>query len=315
MRAFRYHAFGDAAAPRIDDIPAPEPAAGEVLVHVRCASLNPIDWKIAAGKFRLLVRGGLPRTMGSDFAGEIAGVGKGVAGWDIGDRVMGFIDPFRRAAGTFAEFVAVPAGFVMRRPPSLDDVAGAALPCVGITAVALCNLAAVGRGSSVLVNGASGGVGHVAVQVAKARGALVAATASAGRRAFVTALGADAFIDYRAEPVEQWPMAFDAVLDCVPNLPRRSHGRLLKRGGHYASTLPNGWTYTLDPLRNRIGPLRRHAVMLRPDERALGELLGHVAAGKLSCAIAGEFPLEATQQAIEQSRSGRVAGKLVIRVA
>lgn len=315
MRAFRYHAFGDATAPRVDDIAVPEPAAGEVLVRVRCASLNPVDWKIAAGKFRLLVKGGLPRTMGSDFAGEVAGVGAGVTGWASGDPVMGFIDPFQRAAGTFAEFVAVPAAFVMRRPQSLDEVAGAALPCVGITSIALCNLSKVGRGSSVLVNGASGGVGHVAVQVAKARGALVAATASAGRREFVTALGADAFIDYRAEPVDRWPMAFDAVLDCVPNLPRRSHRRLLKRGGHYASTLPNGWTYTLDPLLNRIGPLRRHAVMLQPDEHALGELLGYVAAGKVSCAIAGEFQLATIPQAIEQSRSGRVVGKLVIRVA
>lgn len=315
MRAFRYHAFGDAAAPRVEDIPVPDPGTGEVLVRVRCASLNPVDWKIAAGKFRLLIKGGLPRTMGSDFAGEIAGIGPGVAGWSIGDRVMGFIDPFKCPAGTFAEYVAVPAGFLMRRPESLDDVVGAALPCVGITAIALCDQARVGRGSSVLVNGASGGVGHLAVQVAKARGALVAATASAGRREFVTALGADAFIDYRAEPVVRWPMAFDAVLDCVPNLPRRSHHRLLKRGGHYASTLPNGWTYTLDPLLNRVGPVRRHAVMLRPDERALEELLGYVAAGRLRCEIGGEFRLEAVPQAIELSRSGRVAGKLVVRVA
>lgn len=314
MRAFRYHTVG-AAQPLIEDVPIPEPAAGEVLVRVSCASLNPVDWKIAAGKFRFLVKGGLPRTMGSDFAGEIAAVGSGVEGWSPGDRVMGFVDPFARTAGTFAEYVPVPAGFVMRRPTAVDDVLGAALPCVGITAVALCNLAQVGPGSSVLVNGASGGVGHLAVQVAKARGALVAATASAGRREFVTALGADEFIDYRERPVSDWPMAFDAVLDCVPNLPRRFHRRLLRRGGHYASTLPNGWTYTLDPLLNRMGRLRRHAVMLQPDERAAAELLGYVAAGRLRCEIAGVFPLEDASRAIEQSRTGRVAGKLVIRVA
>ena len=315
MRSFCYHAVGQSSSPGVEDVPVPEPAAGEVLVRVGCASLNPVDWKIASGKFRFLVKGGLPRTMGSDFSGEIAAIGPGVEGWSVGERVMGFVDPFARAAGTFAEYVPVPTGFVMRRPATVDDVLGAALPCVGLTAVALCDLAQVGRGSSVLVNGASGGVGHLAVQVAKARGALVAATASAGRREFVTALGADEFIDYRTRAVSDWPMAFDAVLDCVPSLPRRCHRRLLKRGGHYASTLPNGWTYTVDPLLNRWGRLRRHAVMLQPNEGGMSELLGYLAAGKLRCEIAGVLPLAEAGRAIEQSKTGRVAGKLVIRVA
>ena len=126
---------------------------------------------------------------------------------------------------------------------------------------------------------------------------------------------ADEFIDYRVRPVSDWPMAFDAVLDCVPNLPRACHRRLLKRGGHYASTLPNGWTYTLDPVLNRMGRLQRHAVMLQPDERAFAELLAGVSAGKLRCEIAGEFPLEDATRAIELSRTGHVAGKIVIRVA
>ncbi len=166
-----------------------------------------------------------------------------------------------------------------------------------------------------LVNGASGGVGHLAVQVAKSRGALVAATASAARREFVTALGADTFIDYRAEPLERWPMAFDAVLDCVPNLPRRSHRRLLRRGGHYASTLPTAWTYTVDPLLNHTGRVVRHAVMLRPSAAAMAELFEMHAAGRLRCEVAGEFGLEDAARAIELSRAGHVAGKLIIRVA
>ena len=148
----------------------------------------------------------------------------------------------------------MPVEFVTRRPPSIDDALGAALPCVGVTAVTLCDLARVGRGSSVLVNGASGGVGHLAVQVAKSRGALVAATASAARREFVTALGADTFIDYRAEPLERWPMAFDAVLDCVPNLPRAQPS--VACSGAAATTRARcrtAWTYTLDPLLNRAG--------------------------------------------------------------
>jgi len=315
MRACRYHAFADPPVVRVDEVPVPEPGPGEVLVRVHSASLNPVDWKIATGKFRLLVKGGLPRTMGSDFTGEIAATGPGVSGWHAGEPVLGFVDPFQRPAGTFAEFVPVPVEFLARRPAGLDEAVAAALPAVGVTAVALCDLAGVGPGSSVLVNGAAGGVGHLALQVAKARGALVAATASAPRREWLTALGADEFIDYTAVPVARWPMAFDAVLDCVPNLPRRLHHRLLRRRGRYASTLPNAWTYTLDPLLNRMGPVVRRAVMLQPDAAAMQELLGYLADGRLRCEIAGSFALERVADAIEQSRGGHVTGKLVVRVA
>jgi NADPH:quinone reductase-like Zn-dependent oxidoreductase len=314
MRACRYHAARPTTRPSVEDVPVPPLAPGELLVRVGCASLNPVDWKIATGSFRLLVKGGLPRTLGSDFAGRVAAVGPGVPGWSVDDPVMGFVDPFARVHGTFAEFVPVPADFVYRRPPSIDDRLGAALPCVGVTAVVLCDFARVGRGSNVLVNGASGGVGHLAVQVARARGARVTAVASAGRREFVTALGADAFVDYTTTAPADWPGGFDAVLDCVPNLPRRMHSRLLVPGGHYASTLPNAATYTIDPILNRLGRFTRHALMLQPNEPAMRELVGYVEEGRLRCEIAGEFPLEDAMQAIEASRTGHVAGKLVIRV-
>jgi len=315
MRAFRYHQRGPSVSPVLEDVPVPPVHPGELLVRVRCASLNPVDWKISDGNFRLLVKGGTPRTMGSDFSGEVAAIGPGTAGWREGEPVMGFIDPFARVHGTFAEFVPVPAGFVARRPEGVDERVGAALPCVGVTAVALCNLARVGDGMSVLVNGASGGVGHVAVQVARARGAVVTAVASAARRDFVARLGANDFLDYQTLSPEKWPGGFDAVLDCVPNLPRSRHRRLLKRGGSYASTLPDAFTYTVDPLLNRLGAIRHQAVMLRPDADAMDELAGLVRSGRLRCEIAGEYPLVDTGRAIAQSRAGHVAGKLVIRIA
>lgn len=314
MLAYRYRDRGPAATAALEDVPVPEPGSGELLVRVRCASLNPVDWKIASGNFRLLVRGGTPRTMGSDYAGEVAAAGPGVSGWSEGEPVMGFIDPFARVHGTFAEFVPVPVAFVARRPAHIDDRTGAALPCVGVTAVALCNLAQVTRGTRVLVNGAAGGVGHIALQVAKARGASVTAVASAARHEWLASLGADDCLDYRAQPPERWPGGFDAVLDCVPNLPHGLHPQFLRHGGHYASTLPSAFTFTLDPVLNRAGRLRRHAVMLRPDAAAMDELTGLVRSGRLRCEIAGEFALAETGRAIEASRSGHVAGKLLIRI-
>ena len=313
MRAYRYHSFG--SPPQLDDVPVGEPGAGEVLVRVRYAGLNPVDWKLASGKYRYLVRGGRPRTMGGDFAGEVAAVGAGVMGLGTGDRVHGFVDPFRRPQGTFADFVPVPANFVFPLPPEIDFRDGAALPCAGVTAVALCSLGKVARGSRVLVNGASGGVGHMAVQVAKARGAWVTATASAARRDFVMSLGADAFVDYAQTPADRWPAGFDTVIDCVPNLPRNAHGRLVARDGRYVSTLPDAGTYLVDPLLNRVGRVQRYAVMLAPSAEAYEELHGYVRSGQLRCEIEAEYPLEQAAAAIERSCSGRVRGKLVIRVA
>jgi NADPH:quinone reductase-like Zn-dependent oxidoreductase len=313
MRACRYHSFG--TPPQLDDVPVPEPGAGEILVRVRYAGLNPVDWKLAAGKFRFLVKGGTPRTMGGDFAGEVAAIGAGVTGLRTGDRVHGFLDPFQRPQGTFADFVPVPANFVFPLPAEIDFRDGAAVPCAGVTAVVLCDLGKVARGSRVLVNGASGGVGHLAVQVAKARGAKVTATASAARRDFVMSLGADAVVDYAQTPADRWPAGFDTVIDCVPNLPRHSHGRLVARDGRYVSTLPGAATYLLDPLLNRIGRLKRYAVMLAPSAVAYQELQGYVRSGRLRCEIEAEFPLAQAAAAIERSRSGRVRGKLVIRVA
>jgi len=315
MQALRYHSFGSPGDLTLEDVQPPDPAAGELVVGVRYASVNPVDWKIAAGKFRLLVKHGLPRTMGSDFAGVVTNVGSGMDGFGPGDRVWGFVDPFACARGTFADFCAVPVKSVFALPAEIEFRDAAALACVGATAVTLCDLAQVSSGSRVLVNGASGGVGHVAVQVAKARGARVTATASGPRREFVMSLGADDFIDYARTPVATWAGGFDAVLDCVPSLPRRTHRALLRRGGHYATTLPDAATFLLDPISNRFGPIRRHGVMLAPSVAAMEELVGYVRKGLLRCHVEAEYPLARATEAIERSRSGRVQGKLVIRVA
>lgn len=314
MRALRYQAFADPVDLRVEDVPEPVPAAGEVLVRIHAASVNPVDWKIATGGFRLLVRGGLPRTMGSDFAGEVIASSAGSTRLAPGDRVFGFVDPFTRTGGTFAEFAAIPSEFAHRLPDAVPFRDAAALACVGATAVTLCNLGRVTTGSRVLVNGAAGGVGHMAVQVARARGATVTATSSATRHDFLRALGADACIDYRSVPMDRWPQGFDAVLDCVPNLPRAVQRKLLRRGGSYVTTVPGPVTLLLDPLLNLLGGVQRRGVMLQPDAAVMKELLGYVAQGQLRCSIEQEFPLSEARSAIERSRTGRVQGKILLRV-
>ena len=314
MLAARYHSFREPLALRLEEVQIPVPARGEVLVRVRAASVNPVDWKVATGSFRPLVRGGLPRTMGSDFAGEVAALGDGAGGFAIGERVFGFVDPFRRTDGTFAEYCPVPASYVHRLPDSLTFVDAAALACAGATAVTLCTLGRVAVGSRVLVNGAAGGVGHATVQVAVARGAEVTAVASAARHDFVRALGASTCIDYRLQPVGSWPGGYDAVLDCVPNIPRQEQRRLLEGKGSYVTTVPGGMTLLLDPLLNRLGGIQRHGVMLQPQAAVMRELVDHIAQGRLRGEIEHEFDLAGAAQAVERSRTGQVRGKLVLRL-
>lgn len=315
MRTLRYHRYGPPEVLESEEVPVPAAAPGEVLVRVHYASVNPVDWKNVAGKFRFLTRGGLPRTPGGDFSGEVAGIGAGVTNLTVGERVLGLVDPFKRPMGTFADYVSVPASFVFALPSSIDYRTAAALPCAGLSAVAMCDYGRVGNGSKVLVNGASGGVGHLAVQVAKARGARVTATASSRNHALLRELGADECLDYTKSPARQWLGGFDAVLDCVPNLARSLHARLLVRGGHYASTLPGPATYLLDPVTNRLGRIHRSALMVRPDGPAMKELLDYVVQGRVRCVIEHEFSFDEARAALEVSSLGRTRGKIVVRIA
>lgn len=314
MRALRYHRRGSLEGLRLEDTQEPAPAPGEVLVRVRWASVNPVDWKLVLGKFRFLVKGGLPRGTGSDFAGEVAALGPGVAGLVVGQRVYGCVDPFRSTFGTMADFVPAPAGSVFALPQQLPLREAAALACAGLSAAQVCDQGQVVAGSRVLVNGASGGVGHVALQLARARGAHVTAVASGGRRDFIESLGTDAFIDYRSTAPDSWPGGFDAVLDCVPSIPRSRHAELLRPGGRYVTTLPGAATYLLDPITSRLGPIHRSGLMLVPTAAAAEELNSAYLAGRLRVAIEAEYPLAQARAAFEHSMTGHVQGKLVVRV-
>ena len=138
------------------------------------------------------------------------------------------------------------------------------------------------------------------------------AVASEQRRPLVSALGAADFIDYQAEAVERWPVGYDAVLDCVPNISRAVQRRLLARRGHYVTTVSHAATFLIDPFTNRFGGVQRHGVMLKPDAGVMNEVLGYVAQVRLRCTIEREFPLRRARDAIERSRSGRVQGKIVL---
>jgi D-arabinose 1-dehydrogenase-like Zn-dependent alcohol dehydrogenase len=208
MRAIRQHTLGGPEVLVVEEVPKPEPGPTEVLVRVAAAGVNPVDWKVRAGGGFL---GDPPFTVGWDVAGTVEAVGFGVTWLAPGDRVFG-MPRFPREAACYAEYVVSPSRHLARTPDGLSDVEASAVPLAGLTAwQSLVDTAGVGEGSRVLVLGAAGGVGHLAVQIARARGAWVAGTSSAAKHGFLRELGVDELLD-RDEPISVRDV--DVVLDC-----------------------------------------------------------------------------------------------------
>ena len=310
MLALRYHSIGDLAGLGLEDIPVPVPAAGEVLVRIHAASLNPVDWKIATGSFRLARAWrrtpddgfGFRRRSDCDrFRRHDARTGRSSV------RLHRSLHSHRR------DVCRVRHGSGRVRTPPAGGTGyrdAAALACVGATAVTLCNLGHVGAGSKVLVNGATGGVGHVAVQVASARGAIVTATASAARHDFRPLA--------RCACVHRLPDRADATV--AGWLRRRARlraehstvraaspagaGRPLRHDGARCGDIHASIRSPID-----FGGVQRHGVMLKPDAVVMSELLGYVAQGRLHCAIEREFPTAASARGDRTLTLGSGAGK------
>jgi NADPH:quinone reductase-like Zn-dependent oxidoreductase len=213
MRAIILRAFGGPEVLEVTELERPEPAEGEVLVRVEAVGLNPVEAFARSGALPLF--GPPPMVLGWDLAGVVEAAGPGVDRFTAGDRVFG-LPRFPRLAHGYAEYVTAPAAELAPAPQTLDAAHAAALPLVGLTVwQSLVGVAAVVPGQHVLIHAAGGGVGHLAVQLAKARGARVTATASEGKHAFVEGLGADTVVDYRTEDLASRVRDVDVLLDPV----------------------------------------------------------------------------------------------------
>ncbi|GGF42980.1 NADPH:quinone reductase [Microbacterium sorbitolivorans] len=285
----------------------PRPRTNEVLVRVHAASVNPTDWKHrATGGFI----GEPPFTLGWDLSGVIIETGVGVARFEVGDEVFGMVSyPFGH--GTHAEYVAVPARVLVKKPDEISHVEAAALPLVSLTAwQALTKYAGLTAGQRVLIHAGAGGVGHVAVQIAKWAGAHVIATASAKNHAFLTEIGADECIDYHAQPFEDVARDIDVVLDTVGHDYSNRSLRVLREGGVVVSTLPIGSkSFAADAERLGRKATRMLVDSSESDMLMIAEL---VRQGALRAHIAGTFPLVEATRAHELGETNRTVGKLVL---
>jgi NADPH2:quinone reductase len=315
VRALRYESFGPvASAARLAGIAQPRPSGGEVMVRVRYASINPLDWKLVEGQFRLLFKSRPPCGVGTEFSGVVEAHGRGVSAPPIGTPVVGFIDPTKRPPGALQECVAVPARDVMTIDAA-DLEAACTLPVAGLSALQMCRLAGVTSGKRVLVHGAAGGVGSFAVQIARALGGEATATGSRDSQPTLAALEPAARVNYAAQPVEKWGGPFEAVLDCASTLDAGSLKVLLAQGGRVVRTLPRFPSVLLDPLLNPLRPVRRFTLRLAPNTDDLRTLANWLRRGLIKPLISERFDLDGAVAALGRSRSGHAKGKLVVKVS
>lgn len=309
MRAISQDVLGGPEVLNEVQVPRPEPGVSEVLVRVHAAGLNPTDWKHRSSGLFL---GQPPFVLGWDVSGEVEQVGTGVTLFKPGDEVFGML-PYPHGAGSHAEYVTAPARAFARVPSGTSHVTTGAIPLAALTAwQALVDTADVRPGQRVLIHAAAGGVGHLAVQIAKARGAHVIGTASTGKHEFLRGLGADELIDYRETDFAEAVDEVDVVLDTIGGDTRMRSLSTLRRGGVLVTILP-GARQEVVAAADRVG-VRGEELVVEADHTGMREIARLVETGELVPTIAGTYPLADAAQAHDLGETNRTTGKMVLVV-
>ncbi|MGR8949005.1 MAG: NADP-dependent oxidoreductase, partial [Gammaproteobacteria bacterium] len=312
-----YDTHGTVDVLQVGELPVPAPGPDEVLVQIAAAGVNPIDRRLRAGELTEYITRTFPVVPGWDLAGRIVAVGEKVSGWNIGDDVLGLAFTWSIQHGTYAEFAPVNAGSIALKPASLSFVQAAAIPLVSLTAwQSLAEFAQLKPGQTVLIEAGAGGVGSVAISIAKHLGATVYTTASARNADYVYGLGADHVIDYTKENYadvirSREPAGIDAVLVAILDDDNIAAAlELVKPGGAVA------YMNNEPPQTNLIAEknIKTEFIHHRPDGASLAELVGLFAEGKLQLPEISTMPLEQAMDAQRQSEGGRTRGKLVLEI-
>jgi NADPH:quinone reductase-like Zn-dependent oxidoreductase len=312
MRAVMIRKYGGPEVLELVDVPEPEPKDDEVVVRVAATSVNPVDWLVRDGGAKSFVKVKFPVILGCDLAGVVAAVGAHVKRFAVGDEVFAMMP---QDWGAHAERVALAEHLVVAKPAGLDMAEAASIPVVAMTALAgLRKRGRVRPGERVLVNGASGGVGLAAVQIARALGASV--TAVCGKDSFerVKSLGADEVVDYKTTDFTEGGPRYDVVFDCVGNKPHGACGGVLRGRRVHVTTMPGLGTF----LRQFVNPLCRTQVfglITTGNGEELAFIKSLVEAGQLQPVLDRVLPFADVAAAQEYSKTGRAKGKIVLVLA
>lgn len=312
MNAVTYERYGGPETLRMRDVPTPDFRPGSVLIEVRAAGINPIDYRIRRGDMRWLMPGGFPRIPGYDVAGEVVDTDAS-SGLRAGDRVLAFLDNWY--GGGYAPYARCGLSAVAKIPDQLSYEQAAAMPLAGSTALqALRDKATIKPGDRVLINGASGGVGIFAVQIAKLLGAHVTAVASSKHEAFVRSLGADDFVDYHEQRLNKLHRSWHVVFDVAGKLDYFKSRHLVIPQGTFVTTEPDLKGIAQSTL-SRLGMHPHCRVILARSNRAdLESLVRYYASDKLKVIVDETLPLHRADQAHRKLEAGGHRGKIVLTV-
>ena len=309
MKAIVVHEYGGAEVLHYEEAPRPQPNDNEVLIRVLAASVNPVDAAIRSGKYAEYFHTKLPLIPGMDAAGVIEKAGSKITALKAGDPVYAFFT--LREEGGYGEFALAKEGEVARKPSSITYEEAAAVPAAGSTAwQALVDAAKLGAGQTVLIHGGSGGVGHFAIQIAKARGARVIATASTANQEFLKKLGVDQAIDYTATKFEDVVKDVDVVLDAVGGDTLRRSYSVVKKGGIIVTIAGEPDQAALD-----AHGIRGVSISAAPKSETFAELTRLIEDGKVKPVVTQVFPLAEVAKAQEQIATRHTRGKIILRVS
>ncbi|HXE14052.1 MAG TPA: NADP-dependent oxidoreductase [Bryobacteraceae bacterium] len=306
MKAIRIHEYGDSNTLQLEETPTLSIQSNQILVRVRDAGVNPIDWKIRAGYLKNVMHAAFPMTIGQDFAGEVVERGKDVLSFNTGDRVFGF------AQGTYAEYAAAPASTVALMPANMTFEIGASLPTPGLTALQIVrDVVEVKPGMTILIHGAAGSVGSFTTQVARHTGARIIGTASGEDDiAWLKSLGIEQVIDFRQEHFEEKVHGVDGVVDLVGGDTLGRSYAVVRKGGVLATTVQ-----PVDQATAKRAGIRAIQVRMKWNAPDLAELAKLVDQGVLKSRLGTTLNLAQAREAQELSEQGKTRGKLVLKVA
>lgn len=315
MKAAIIREFGDRSKLEIADVPKPEPEEGEVLIRIKAAGVNPVDYKIREGLLKSRMPNELPVILGWDVSGIVEKNGFGASRFEPGEEVFAYARRKVIKNGTYAEYICLPESYLAYKPKSLSFEEAAAVPLSGLTAFqALLQKGKLMANERVLILGATGGVGTFAIQMAKAIGASVVAVASKKNIAYAVSLGADNFIDYAsgnilADIEQHFPDKFDLVLDCVGDKTLAQAYQYVKPGGRLVSIL--GQVNADEAERNKI---LFHYLFVEPNVRQLNQISRWIGDGKIRVHLDAVYKLSEVAKAHEQIETGHTKGKIVLAI-
>lgn len=311
MKAAQINKYGGPEAIEINqNAEKPSPKEGQVLIEIYASSINPFDWKVRRGYMQQMKHLEFPITLGGDFAGIVVQLGEGVNVIAVGDKVYGNANIFGGGSGALAEFATTKAGQVAKMPANINYVEAAALPLTGLSALQVIeNHIKLQSGQKILIHGGAGGIGSIAIQIAKHIGANIATTASAETAEYVKQLGADEVIDYKSQNFEEIIHDYDAVFDTVGQETYKKSFDVLKKGGIIVSMVEK--PDEILAKEHDVTAILQGTKTTTESLTRLAELVEH---GAIKVHVDKTFLLKQTQEAFTEQENGGIKGKVVVKI-